>query len=70
MHETRATEPFDSLAARSGHKKTGVLRGFFMAEKGRFELPKPFGLLAFQASALDHYATSPVTVDVSGCAKG
>lgn len=30
-----------------------------MAETERFELSNPCGLLAFQASALDHYATSP-----------
>ena len=30
-----------------------------MAERERFELSVPCGTLAFQASALDHYATSP-----------
>ena len=29
------------------------------AETERFELSRPFGLRAFQARALDHYATSP-----------
>ena len=37
-----------------------------MAEEGRFELPIPFGMLAFQASALGHYATPP---DVEMCAE-
>src|SRR3989344_939039 len=31
----------------------------YMAERARFELAMPCGILAFQASALDHYATSP-----------
>ena len=30
-----------------------------LAEAGGFEPPVPFGTLAFQASALDHYATPP-----------
>ena len=30
-----------------------------MAERARFELAIPCGMLAFQASALGHYATSP-----------
>src|SRR5258705_120951 len=30
-----------------------------MAERARFELAVPCGTLAFQASALDRYATSP-----------
>ena len=30
-----------------------------MAERARFELANPCGLHAFQACALDHYATSP-----------
>ena len=30
-----------------------------LAEREGFEPSIPFGILAFQASALDHYATSP-----------
>lgn len=30
-----------------------------LAEEERFELSIPCGMLAFQASALDHYATPP-----------
>jgi hypothetical protein len=32
---------------------------FCLAEEERFELSVPCGTLAFQASALDHYATPP-----------
>lgn len=35
-----------------------------MAERERFELSIPCGMLAFQASALGHYATSPCA---NGC---
>ena len=31
----------------------------FISEAGGFEPPMPCGILAFQASALDHYATPP-----------
>lgn len=33
-------------------------------EGGRFELPIPCGILAFQASALGHYATLPASVEI------
>lgn len=37
-----------------------------MAEEERFELSIPFwGMLAFQASALDHYATPPRSPGIS-----
>ncbi len=36
------------------------MRDFIFAETRRFELPVAFTTHAFQASALDRYATSPI----------
>ena len=32
---------------------------FNLAEGGRFELPKPFGLAVFKTAGINHYPTSP-----------
>ncbi len=47
-------------ASNKAREHPMTLLKFTPAETARFELARAFTLLAFQASALDHYATSPV----------
>ena len=49
----------EKVIAEGAEKARAKAQAFSMAEGGRFELPIPCGILAFQASALDHYATPP-----------
>ena len=59
-HERLSTSPllpFDKLRAFDYRSKQ--YNGSRMAERQGFEPWIPFGILAFQASALGHYATSP-----------
>jgi hypothetical protein len=53
------------LTTLNGKIEKRLMAFFVMAEREGFEPSIPCGMLAFQASALDHYATSPGLWSVS-----